>query len=206
MELNKIFKNKKQMVAYIICFVTIIFAFIYIGSIDFNPDIDDNIRFSIEFSSIDEDNVYVYASANDVLDVIGDDAIILFGSCSNAFTEDFASIINEVAQNSNIGESDINVSKILYYDFISDRSNNDSDYEILVNELSPYLLTDDTGDIELYAPTLMIIKDGVVIYLNEDLNFTNGNITSEEYWTVYNINEFKAELLAAFTEFIGEDN
>lgn len=205
MNLNKIFKSKKQKIVYLILFSVMLIAFVYLGTVNFKELETDAEKFSNEFSSVSEDNVFVYSTASEVLDYIENgDAIILFGSNLNDFTENYAYIINEIAKEGiKQDDSEFYISKILYYDFIEDRTNNNGNYELIVEQLNSYLLTDDLGNTEIYAPTLVIIKDGEVLYINEDINFVSGNITPDEYWTDLTTGIFEETLRTVFKDFIG---
>lgn len=198
MKVNKLFKNDGQKFVYSILFIIIICAFIYLGTVNFKSGTTDGEKFSMEFSSVESDNVFVYSTPAEIVEKIEGDAIVLFGSSKNEFTEQYANIINEVAKESNVG-------KILYYDFISDRTNNNGNYELIVEALKPYLLTDDLGNTEIYAPTFLVIKDGNVLYINEDVNFVVGDITPEMYWTDLVTGTFKETLKTVFSDFFGEE-
>lgn len=208
-EKTSLFKSKKQKIVYLILFIIMIVLFIYLGTVNFSDNLTDAQMFSEEFPAVDEDNVFVYATATEVIDSLSGYSIVLFGSSKNDFTEDYANIINEVAKEGITYTDDegneyvYEISQIYYYDFFSDRENNNGNYELLVEELKPYLLTDDTGNIELYAPTLLVIKDGFVLYIDEDLNFISGDVSSEDYWTNLQTGTFKETLKAVFTDFLG---
>lgn len=194
---KSLFKSDKQKKIYVVWLCVMIISFIYLGTIDFNEYVTDGEKFASEFTSLSEDNVYVYAIATEALSVVkSDDAIILFGSSLNSFTEDFAYIINDVAKEYGIDE-------IIYYDFFDDRTHNNGNYELIVNELSPYLLTDDLGKTELYAPTLVVISDNTVIYVNQEVNFVNGSVSSEDYWSDFNEGSFRQTLENVFTQYKG---
>ncbi len=188
---QKLFKNKKQMVIYIFLFMLIFAGFIYLGNKSYVLDEEDNIIFSSEFKSVSENNIYNYSDARKVLDVLEKDAVILFGSSLNKWTEDVAKMLNEVAIENEIEE-------ILYYDFLDDRNINNGNYELIVNEISSYVYTLDTGDKDIYAPLLLIIKDGKVIYSYDEVSMVKGDVSPEDYWTEYNKNIFKSNLNAAF--------
>lgn len=201
---KNLFKSKKQKIYSIVAFVIMLGLFIYLGTRSFGSDETDAVRFSNEFPSVSEDNVFVYATASEVLDAIDGYTIVLFGSSANEFTEEYANLINEVAS-STVSDSGVSITTVLYYDFISDRTNNNGNYELIVKTLEPYLLTDDLKNTEIYAPTILIVSDGFVEYIDTDVNFVNGSISSSEYWTDYNKDAFKETLAAAFLNFIGEE-
>ena len=145
-------------------FVLIIIGFIYIGTRNFDTgEVVDNERFDEEYVNVSKDNVFKYASAVDVY---------------ASFQKDYANILNEAAKASGIKE-------ILYYDFYLDRENKNATYQSIVLSLSNYLMTLDDGTQELYAPTLVIIKDGKVMALDNETAFTKGSLDPEEYWNDY---------------------
>lgn len=191
-------KNRFATLPQFICFVVLIFAFIYVGNISFDNYENDAEKFSNEFVTVSKDNVFVYASAKDILNTIDENVMVLFGSSQNEYTEYYAKLINDVAK-------EMNIEKILYYDFFADRMNNNGTYEVIVNEISGYLLTDDMGNTEIYAPTFLVIKNGVIEYINEDVNFIKGSMLPEDYWSENNTEIFKATLRAVFTTYNGEN-
>lgn len=60
---EKLFKNKTQMVIYIILFCLLIYGFIYFGKKDYKVKVSDNERFASEFSLVSKDNVFKYVNA-----------------------------------------------------------------------------------------------------------------------------------------------
>ena len=160
-------------------FVLIIIGFIYIGTRDFDTgEVVDNERFDEEYVNVSKDNVFKYASAVDVYASFQKDAIIFMGYPANIWSGYYANILNEAAKASGIKE-------ILYYDFYLDRENKNATYQSVVLSLSNYLMTLDDGTQELYAPTLVIIKDGKVMALDNETAFTKGSIDPEEYCNDY---------------------
>ncbi|MFI3260407.1 MAG: hypothetical protein R3Y13_01675 [bacterium] len=195
---KSLFRSKKHKMFSIAALVIMIGAFIYLGAVNFDDNISDAEKISKEFSSIGDDNVFVYTDAKEIISLLDGYTIVLFGSSKNEYTEDYARIVNEAAK-------EFGIKKVLYYDFFSDRSNNNGNYELLLEELNPYLVKNDMGNAELYAPTLLVVKDGFVEYINQELNFTVGGTSSEEYWTNLREGLFKTTLLEVFKSFVGED-
>lgn len=198
MKIESLFKSKKQKVVYIILFAVMLFIYIYLGTVNFDSDVTDAEKFAKEFPSVSTNNVYLYTTPKEILEYLEDDALVLFGSSTNDFTEDYAKMINDVAK-------ECGITKIVYYDFLKDRSNNNGNYELLVEELKPYLLTDDAGKTEIYAPTFLVVKNKEVLYINGDVNFVKGDISPNEYWTDLKVGVFKETLKAVFKDFVGEE-
>ena len=172
--------NKKvKLILQGILFVVIIVGFIYIGTRDFNKEVVvDNERFDADYVNVSKDNVFKYANAVEVYQALKGNAIIFMGYPANVWSGYYANILNEAAKDSGIKE-------ILYYDFYDDRENRNGTYQSIVLSLSNYLVTLDDGTEEIYAPTLVIVKDGKVIAFDNETAFTKGNITPEVYWDEY---------------------
>ena len=194
MEKKRFFKNKIQMVIYIIIFIICIFLFIVISKTDFNKNIDsDAKRFSSLYNLVPEDNLFIFSDATDVLNIInGRSGVILMGFPSNKWTNYYANILNKVA-------TDINLDKIYYYDFESDRSEANGTYETIVNNLKVYAPVNDLGKQNIAAPTVIVVKKGNIIGYFDETSIIKGVVTPEVYYNenqkqlVYE--EFKTALL-----------
>lgn len=192
---EKLFKNKWQMVIYIIIFFILIGGFIYLGTIDYDETLPDNLEFAREFSLVDEDNVFTYANANDALLVAnGTKGIVLFGT-NNEWVNYYASIVNKVAK-------EVGIDKIYYYDFVEDRCNNNGTYEAILERLDSYVIYNDSEIPELYAPSLLVVSGDEVIMYDYETSFRSGNIVPGEYWNVFNQEQKEKELENAFSKYI----
>ena len=172
--------NKKvKSVLQGILFILIIIAFIYVGTKDFNIEVTvDNERFDQEYANVSKENVFKYANAVDIYSSLKNSAVIFMGFPQNKWSGYYANILNEAAKDAGIKE-------ILYYDFYEDRENRNGTYQSIVLSLTNYLVTLDDGTEEIYAPTLVIVKNGKVIAFDNETAFTKGNITPEVYWDEY---------------------
>ena len=169
--------NKKvKSVLQGLLFIIIIIAFIYVGTRDFETEeVVDNERFDQDYTNVSKDNVFKYVNAVAVYAKLRENAIIFMGYPANSWSGYYANILNEAAKATGIEE-------ILYYDFYLDRENSNATYQSIVLSLTNYLLTLDDGSQEIYAPTLIIIKDGNIIGFDQETAFTKGNVDPEEYW------------------------
>lgn len=93
--------------------------------------------------------------------------LFLWDYPENVWSGYYANILNEAAKDAGIKE-------ILYYDFYEDRENHNATYQSIVLNLSNYLITLDDGTQEIYAPTLVIVKDGKVIAFDNENSFYKG--------------------------------
>lgn len=196
MEKTSLYKSKAQKYIYTIVFIICLVLCIYIGTRDYSKDkASDNERFSMTYNQVSKDNVYKYVNANEVLNVLnGRSGIVLMGFPQNKWTNYYASIINEVAKEEKIKE-------IYYYDFLSDREDNNGTYETIVSELEVYTHVDDLGNSDIYAPTLMVVKDGVVIGYFDEITLLKGTATPDIYFKEDNVARIKDELKAVFAEY-----
>lgn len=193
-------KNIKKIFQGIL-FILIIIAFIYIGTRDFKTETKvDNEKFDSEYSNVNKDNVFIYANATDVYSKLKNGtAIIFMGFPSNEWAGYYANILNQAAKESGIKE-------IMYYDFLEDRTNRNATYQSIVLKLSNYIMTKDDGTRDIYAPTLVIIKNGTIIAYDNETAFNIGNIKPSEYWNEYRtgikLNNFKT----MFNEYLKVEN
>lgn len=179
MKKKSLFKNKAQMIIYTITFIICIGLFIFIGQVDFEKGETEAVKFSHLYNLVEEDNLFVFSNANDVLSIInGRSGIVLFGFPSNVWTNYTADILNDVAK-------EMNIDKIYYYDFLKDRDESNGTYETIVNRLSVYVPINDEGTKNLHAPTVLFVKNGEVIGYFDETSIIKGTVTPEVYYNDY---------------------
>lgn len=192
---EKLFKNKWQMVIYFILFVILIGAFIYLGTLDYDESLPDNEQFAEDFSLVSEDNVFKYVNATDALMVAnGTKGIVLFGT-QNEWVNYYANIVNKVAK-------EVGIDTIYYYDFVSNRQDNNGTYETIVERLSDYVTYNDYGTPEIYAPSLLVVSGDEVLLFDTETAFVRGDIAPSEYWNSFNESAKIQELRNVFTEYL----
>lgn len=192
---EKLFKNKWQMVIYFILFVILIGAFIYLGTLDYDESLPDNEQFAEDFSLVSEDNVFKYVNATDALMVAnGTKGIVLFGT-HNEWVNYYANIVNKVAK-------EVGIDTIYYYDFVSNRQDNNGTYETIVERLSDYVTYNDYGTPEIYAPSLLVVSGDEVLLFDTETAFVRGDIAPSEYWNSFNESAKMQELRNVFTEYL----
>lgn len=191
---EKLFKNKIQLVVYLLLFALLIWAFIYLGTIDYDKTLPDNETFAQEFSLVSEDNVFEYINATEALMVAnGTKGIVLFGT-KNEWVNYYANIVNKVAKQ-------IGIDKIYYYDFISNRQDNNATYEQIVELLSDYTMYDDYNKAEIYAPSLLVVSKDQVLLFDMETSFRISDIEPAEYWNSFNEEQKIKELSKVFQEY-----
>ena len=192
---EKLFKNKWQMIIYCILFIILIGAFIYLGTLDYDESLPDNEQFAEDFSLVSEDNVFKYVNATDALMVAnGTKGIVLFGT-QNEWVNYYANIVNKVAK-------EVGIDTIYYYDFVSNRQDNNGTYEAIVESLSDYVTYNDYGTPEIYAPSLLVVSGDEVLLFDTETSFVRGDIAPSEYWNSFNESAKMQELRNVFTEYL----
>lgn len=194
---KKFFKSKTQMIIYIIIFCIFIALFIYFGSFEETANkVSDSDKFINEYKEITTDNVFVYLNAQDTLNYIkNDNVLILFGYKNNSYVGYYANILNEVAK-------EVSIKKIYYYDMTEDRKYKNGSYESIVNYLKDYVITLDDGSQNIYAPTFLVKRAGIIRLFDDEDAFVHGYNSAEEYFDNYRTNLKKITLKKALEDFI----
>lgn len=191
-------KNKKNMIKFVL-FCIMIYLFAYLGTKDYQLDVTDNVRFSNEYKDISKNNLFVYANENKVLEILnGKSGILFMGFPSNIWSHYYAEYLNEVSIQNNVEE-------IYYYNFLKDRNLNNKTYNAIVSRLKEYLTFDDLGNIDLSAPTIVVVKNGEVLYFENEITEIKGEIRPEDYFTEERKNLIKENLDRAIMAFKGSD-
>lgn len=194
---KKFFKSKTQMIIYIIIFCIFIALFIYFGSFEETANkVSDSDKFINEYKEITTDNVFVYLNAQDTLNYIkNDNVLILFGYKNNSYVGYYANILNEVAK-------EVGIKKIYYYDMTEDRKYKNGSYESIVNYLKDYVITLDDSSQNIYAPTFLVKRAGIIRLFDDEDAFVHGYNSAEEYFDNYRTNLKKITLKKALEDFI----
>ena len=195
--IQKLFKNKTQMVIYIILFCLLIYGFIYFGKKDYKVKVSDNERFASEFSLVSKDNVFKYVNATDARMVAkGAKGIVLFGT-KNEWVNYYAYMVNKIAK-------EVGVKEIYYYDFTKNRKDNNGTYEDIVKTLSNYVTYNDKGVAEIYAPSLLVVSNDKVILFDSETSFVKGDILPNAYWNSEKIAEKENQIREAFIKYLNK--
>lgn len=197
---KKLFKNKTQMVIYIILFIALLSLFVVVGQIDFKKEKDtEATKFSTIYNLVDKDNLYVFSDATDVLNILkGRSGVIFLAFPSNKWSNKYASILNEVGK-------EVGLDKIYYYDFKKDRDESNGTYETVVNELDMYVPINDENEKNIQAPTVVIVKNGTIIAYFDDATLIKGPVTPDEYYNENQIASLKSSFKVALEEYLKGD-
>lgn len=149
----------------------------------------DAIKFSEEYTQVDENNVYVFRSIDEIINILEKGTgIVYLGFPECEWCQRYVKYLNEVAQ-------DLGLSKIFYYNIREDRANNTDDYLKIVSILEEYLQYDDEGNKRIYVPSVIALKKGEIVGFDDETAWdTKGFSTPDEYWTEEEVKDLKDKL------------
>lgn len=159
-------------------FVVLIIAFIYFGTRDYNIK-HKKKKNEQNASSILLNGDYVFKEINHskVLNRLSskNDSIIYICVDGNTLCTKYGLLIDEVAKN-------FSIDNIYYYDIKEDREKNNGTYQKIVSKLSNYAVSDDLGEQNLYSPTLIFIRNGIVYSYDDSLSINRGKVDIDKVW------------------------
>lgn len=136
----------------------------------------DNIKFSKEYTSISEDNVFVYRSKDEIINILEHGTgIVYLGYPECPWCMAYVPLLNEIAKNEGI-------EKIYYYNIREDRKNNTEFYQKVVSILNDYLNYDEEGKKRIFVPNVTFVKEGKIIFNDNETSLISEG-TPSEYWT-----------------------
>ncbi len=183
-----------QKIFYIISFSFLIIAFIYLGTRNYKvKELPDNQLFCKEYKNISSDNHFQVLDSEEALTFLErGTGIIFFGFPENKWSASIAELLNIVSKKTNY--------PINYFNFYKERTNRHDNYLGIVREIDDYLKSTDEGKLDIYAPTVVGIIKGKVIYFDDKTTFMDGKLEPQDYWT----NSKKEEQLASYEKLIIE--
>ena len=136
----------------------------------------DNIKFSKEYTSVSKDNVFVYRSKEEIINILEHGTgIVYLGYPECPWCMAYVPLLNEIAKNEGI-------EKIYYYNIREDRKNNTEFYQKVVSILNDYLNYDEEGKKRIFVPNVTFVKEGKIIFNDNETSLISEG-TPSEYWT-----------------------
>lgn len=185
------FSKKDKIVAILIGIIIILIIALLVVEL-VKPDkkeITDAERFSEEYTQIDKNNVYVFRSISQIINILEDGTgIVYLGFPECQWCQRYTRYLNEVAL-------DMGLSKVYYYNIYEDRKNNTDNYLKIVSILEDYLQNDEEGNKRIYVPSVIALKKGEIVGFDDETAWdTKGFSTPDEYWTEDEVRELKQKL------------
>lgn len=186
-------KNKKIIVIMGIIIVLLVAVIIFLlvkdSDTSSNNEVSDASKFSQEYSSVDGDNKFVYASADEIVDILENGTgVIYLGFPECKWCGQYVVYLNEVAKTKN-------VEKVYYYNIREDRSNNTDTYKKIVELLDGYLESDEEGNPRIYVPAVIFVNNGNIVGFDDESSLdTDGFSEPTEYWSKEKVDALKERL------------
>lgn len=154
-----------------------------------NNVVTDAERFAEEYTLVPDDNVFVYSSVDEIIDILENGAgVVYLGFPECQWCGQYVVYLNEVAKERGISE-------IHYYNIREDRSNNTDNYLKIVSLLEDYLEDDEEGNPRVYVPAVIFMNNGEIVGFDDETSLdTEGASTPSEYWTDEKVNALKDRL------------
>ncbi len=191
-------KDRKALIIVLVCIILLLsFALIYLNTDLFKKtevgtvidnNVSQNIRFYRDYPGVNEENVYYYATYDEIIEVLTTGTgIVFFGFPACPWCQAYAPVLDEVAR-----ERD--VEKIYYLDIKEMREKDTDEYKKLVELTDGYLEKDEKGNKRIYVPDSYFVKEGKIVGHNNSMSMLSGdNVT--EYFDEEKRKELKNELI-----------
>lgn len=183
--------DKKRVIKDIIMIiagVVMLVAFIYLGKEE--PKVPtDAENFASEYTTVGEDNVFVYKTAKEVINILkGGTGVVYMGFPECKWCQAYVKILNEAAK-------EVGLEEIYYLNILNDRKDNTSEYQEIITLLDSHLQKDDDGNSRVYVPDISIVKEGVMVGHDYETSLdTGGKTDPSEYWNNENTLALKNKL------------
>lgn len=157
--------------------------------------VTDASKFKEEYSRVSEDNVFVYRTEKEIIDILKHGTgIVYLGFPECPWCQAYVSYLDEVAKETKI-------EKIYYLNILEIRKNNTKEYQEIVSLLDNYLSYDEEGKKRIYVPAIVAVKEGEIIGFDDETSHdTKGYETPEEYWKKEDLAGLKKKLKEMFNK------
>lgn len=137
----------------------------------------DARNFHDEYSLVEADNRFAYATGQQVLEIFeSGSGVVFLGFKECPWCQQLAPRVDQAAK----AES---LEKIHYLDIRAARQDNDATYQKLVDVLRPYLEKDQAGQPRIYVPDVSFVKDGQIVgRYEQESSIGDEPVTPDTFW------------------------
>ncbi len=149
----------------------------------------DNVRFSEEYKTVGEDNVFTYRTIDEIIKIMEKGTgVVYLGFPECPWCNAYVKYLNDVAKAEGI-------EKIYYYNILDERKNNTLKYQEIVKLLEGNLQNDEEGNPRIYVPNVSFHVNGKLIGNDYETSLDTHNLSDpNEYWTEDEVTELKNTL------------
>lgn len=150
--------------------------------------VDDSAMFASEYKQVDEDNVFVYKNAKEIINILEKGTgVVYLGFPECKWCQAYVPMLDEVAKENNIDE-------IYYFNIKEDREKDTKNYKEIVKLTSEFLENDEEGNKKVYVPDVYVVVDGKIMSHNNETSMITEDILPIEHWTDKAQNNLKKTL------------
>ena len=162
---------------------------------------EDAKKFASEYSTVSEDNVFVYKSAEEIIKIMENGTgVVYLGFPECPWCQTYVKYLNEVAK-------EVEIEKIYYFNILEDRKNNTEEYKKIVELLKEELQYDDEGNHRIFVPNVSFHVEGKLIGNDcETSKDTKGYDNPADYWTDEEVKDLKKTLTLYMEEVYAAQN
>ena len=154
--------------------------------------VNDSELFASEYKQVDEDNVFVYRDAKEIIRILENGTgVVYLGFPECKWCQAYVPYLDEVAKENN-------VNTIYYFNIKEDREKNTSDYKKIVELTSEFLGYDDEGEKRVFVPDVYVVLDGEILSHNNETSMITEDILPIDYWTDEKLNNLRETLTEMF--------
>ena len=181
--------KKKVIIIVITAILLIALAVSLFLILNKEEDISDAAKFAEEYTNVEEDNVFLYRNADEIIRILENGTgVVYLGFPECKWCQKYVTYLNEAAK-----ENDI--TRIYYFDILDDRSENTSEYQQIVSLLEEYLEYDEEGNKRVFVPAVIVVDNGEIVGFDDETSLDTHDLDDpEEYWTEEEVNDLMSRL------------
>ena len=151
--------------------------------------ITDSSKFKSEYTSVSDNNIYVYKDIDEILKILDNGTgIVYFGFPECPWCQAYVPMLDEVAKENGLD-------KIYYYNIYNDRKDNTENYKKIVEKLDEYLTYDNEGNKRVYVPAVIGVLRGKIVGFDDETAYdTKGYENPSDYWNDDAVSNLKDKL------------
>ena len=185
--------KKKVIIIVITAILLIALAVSLFLILNKEEDISDAAKFAEEYTNVEEDNVFLYRNADEIIRILENGTgVVYLGFPECKWCQKYVTYLNEAAK-----ENDI--TRIYYFDILDARSKNTSEYQQIVSLLEEYLEHDEEGNKRVFVPAVIVVDKGEIVGFDDETSLDTHDLDDpEEYWTEEEVNDLMSRLATMF--------
>jgi len=185
--------KKKVIIIVITAILLIALAVSLFLILNKEKDISDAAKFAEEYTNVEEDNVFLYRNADEIIRILENGTgVVYLGFPECKWCQKYVTYLNEAAK-----ENDI--TRIYYFDILDARSKNTSEYQQIVSLLEEYLEYDEEGNKRVFVPAVIVVDKGEIVGFDDETSLDTHDLDDpEEYWTEEEVNDLMSRLATMF--------